>query len=492
MPLGTGSANGGLSGSAESGSGVTATLTRGTPGATSVPLTLALSAGATLVSWSVQRRKSGGAWSTIATGLTDLTYTATGLDPKPAEYDFQADVVVQEAVTSNVVAVTTTEAPPVPLVQWAQIDGGDDLGSNINGGGSWFWNNAGPATFAVIVRNRESFAVDAVQIPVETTSGTPGSHNGYAVQQGAVWTSDTTVVTPPAGSWESPGIALAPIIELSTPIAANGGEITFQQELSAGIQTPGKNFGSKYHPETGQTALAGMEVGAHLATSLDYSGVSIGPFAPKMFMRLVDAQIYALGLFGDSTVGMVQPVDSPTTDSKEGVWFWANEALRALSVNVRAYSYGQGTANWAQIQSRVRAHLAAMQGKISRVCIQVWSWNSSWTTLEQVATAWAEYLVLEAEVKAAGFACSPLLLHPYTTRTGAGQPEAFLAMKANVVAHPEGIALDEITGGASWPNLPSGESEDNVHQNQTGAKRSASAVAAALRATAAIDYPEFA
>lgn len=235
-----------------------------------------------------------------------------------------------------------------------------------------------------------------------------------------------------------------------------------------------------------------MEVGAHLGTTLDYSGIAIGPFAPKMFIRLVDAQVYAMGLFGDSTVGMVQPVDSPTTDSKEGVWFWANEALRTLNVNVRAYSYGQGTANWAQIQSRVQAHLAAMQGKISRVCIQVWTWNSPWTTTEQVDAAWAEYLALEAIVKAAGYACSPFLLHPYTTRTGAGQPEAFAAMKANVVAHPEGFAFDEITGSTSWPDLPASESEDNVHQNQTGAKRCASAVATALRAIAAIDYPEFA
>lgn len=474
-------------------SGVTASLTRGTPGATSVLLTLALSAGATLVSWSVQRSPKGmNTWTTIATGLTDLEYTATGLDPKPAEYDFQGiDVVSTTSTTTNVVAVATTEAPLVPLVQWAQIDGGDDLGANIDGGGSWFWNNAGPATFEAVVSNRESFAVDAVQIPVETTSGTPGSHNGYAVRQGAVWTSDTTVVTPSAGSGESPGIALAPIIELSTPIAANGGEITIQQELSAGIQTPGKNFGSLYHPETGNTASSGMQVGAHLGTTLDYGGVAIGPFAPKMFMRLVDAQIYALGMFGDSTVGMVHPVESPTAQSKEGVWFWANEALRALSVNVRAYSYGQGAADWALIQSRVRAHLVAMHGKISRVCIQVWTWNSPWDTLEQVASAWAEYLVLEAEVKAAGFACSPLLLHPYTTRTAEGQPQAFLAMKANVVAHHEGIVLDEITGSTSWPNLPGAESEDNVHQNQTGSKRCASAVAAVLRTTAAIDYPEF-
>ena len=64
-------------------------------------------------------------------------------------------------------------------------------------------------------------------------------------------------------------------------------------------------------------------------------------------------------------------------------------------------------------------------------------------------------------------------------------------MRANVFAHPEGIALDAITGGASWPSLPALESEDNVHQNQDGSKRCAPAVAAAFRAVAAIDYPEY-
>jgi hypothetical protein len=49
-------------------------------------------------------------WTTIATGLTGLEYTATGLDPKPSEYDFQGiDVVTTTSTTSNVVAVATAE-----------------------------------------------------------------------------------------------------------------------------------------------------------------------------------------------------------------------------------------------------------------------------------------------------------------------------------------------------------------------------------------------
>jgi hypothetical protein len=136
MSLGTGYS--GLSGATD-GSSVTATLTKGVAGSSSVPLTLALSAGAILVSWSVQRRKDGGVWSTIASGLTDLEYEATGLDSE-SDYDFQADVVVQEAVTSNVVAVATEEAPPgLPVLEnrtYAVPGGLFADGASINGGES--------------------------------------------------------------------------------------------------------------------------------------------------------------------------------------------------------------------------------------------------------------------------------------------------------------------------------------------------------------------
>jgi hypothetical protein len=92
------------------GSSVTATLTKGVARFSSVPLTLALSAGAILVSWSVQRSPKGmNTWTTIATGLTDLEYEATGLDSS-SDYDFQGiDVVSTTSTTTNVVAVATTE-----------------------------------------------------------------------------------------------------------------------------------------------------------------------------------------------------------------------------------------------------------------------------------------------------------------------------------------------------------------------------------------------
>lgn len=118
--------------------GVSATLILGTLSATSVTLTLSLSAGATLVSWSVRRSPKGvNTWTTIATGLTDLTYVATGLNPSPAEYDFQADVVVQESVTSNAVVVATAEQVYLPLLEdrTYAIPGGGTLGNATIAGG---------------------------------------------------------------------------------------------------------------------------------------------------------------------------------------------------------------------------------------------------------------------------------------------------------------------------------------------------------------------
>lgn len=478
-------------------SGVAAILSAGIPGSTSVTLTL-LVEGGTLISWSLQQRYresnqvEWGDWSNVTSGITNSQYNVTNLSQYPAQYEFKpVDVVGQSVVTGNVVSVNTTELPPVTLTSWAQIDGGDDLGSNIAGGEVWFWNNNGPATFEAIIRNRESAPVDAIQLPVETTSDNPGQMIGFAILQDT-WDVNNTITTPSSGTFDSPGITLTTILELSSQIAANGGEAIFQQELGVGIHTPGKNFGDLYHPETGNTSTAAMEVGSHLGSTLEPSGIAVGPFAPKMYIRLVGKQLYTIGMFGDSTVGMVQPLESSTPNSKEGVWFWANENMRSAEKSVRAYSYGQGTASWDTIKARVRAHLETMTGKISRVCIQVWTWNSAHNTTEQAEAAWLEYLDLEDEVKAAGFACSPLILHPYTTKNEEGQIAAFEVLKAHVQAHSEGLWLDEITGSSSWPNLPSAESEDNVHQNQLGSKRCAIQVAQKLLSIAAIDYPELA
>lgn len=113
MPLGTGSANGGLSGSAESGSGVTATLTLGTPGATSVVATIAVDGG-TLIDWDLERTTDGGAtWTTFQGPIATASATAT-IDPETT-YVFRAVVRVEAAAISATVSVTSPEQTVLPV-----------------------------------------------------------------------------------------------------------------------------------------------------------------------------------------------------------------------------------------------------------------------------------------------------------------------------------------------------------------------------------------
>jgi hypothetical protein len=124
-----------------SGGGVTATLTAGTPGSSSVTVTLALSDGATLVDWTLRQREKltpeseWSEWADVATGITEIEYNVTGLAPDPAQYQFQAiDVVTETSVESNVVRVATAELPPYLSVLEDRtyiIPGGGTMGNRL-------------------------------------------------------------------------------------------------------------------------------------------------------------------------------------------------------------------------------------------------------------------------------------------------------------------------------------------------------------------------
>lgn len=105
------------------GSGVSATLTAGDAGATSVPLTLSV-AGGTIISWDLQEQHSSddgttwSGWASVATGLTSATYTATGLSPAPMRYRFQpVNILAQAEPTGNVVSVATEALEFLPLIE---------------------------------------------------------------------------------------------------------------------------------------------------------------------------------------------------------------------------------------------------------------------------------------------------------------------------------------------------------------------------------------
>lgn len=379
----------------------------------------------------------------------------------------------------------------VPLSLWHQIEGGQDLGASINGGADWFWPNPVPATFEAVLLNIEDTAFDAAQAFVEGVTTGTSTLTGWGLNVQSAWNLDTSTTNQGnGGSMDSPAAALSAVLPLSAPLNP-GAYFTLQQRRSTGNVAGGKCFSSGVWPESGQVAGQAFQEGDRLGLSV--SGIGIGPLSTRLFLRRTGAdQFYNFMVFGDSTTAQIRPLAASNNTAKEGIWHFANANLRTAGKRVRIYSGGQGGASWTQIKGRVRAALPWMAGKVSEVVVQVWTWNTAWSSAGQADTAWAEYLVLEAEVEAAGFRCSPLILNPYTTRSSAGEIAGFAAMKAYAVAHPRGIVLDTIMGAGSWPNLPGSESEDNIHSNRDGGFRAGPLAATIFLAKAVETHPELA
>lgn len=376
------------------------------------------------------------------------------------------------------------------LSLWHQIDGGQDFGASINGGSDWFWPNPVPATFEAVLLNIENASFDAGQALVEGVSSGGSSLTGWALNVQSAWNIDTTTSDPGNGTFDSPSYALSPVLPLSANLSP-GAYFTLQQRRSPGTVAGGKCFASGIWPESGQVAGQTFQEGDRLGLSV--SGIGIGPLTSRVFLRRTGSDpFYNFIVFGDSTTAQVRPIAATNNTAKEGIWHFANADLRTNGKRVRIYSGGQGGASWTQIKARVRAALPWLAGKVSHVVIQVWTWNSAWGSAIDAEAAWAEYLELEAEVIAAGFACSPLILNPYTTRNSAGEIAGFAALKAETVAHPRGIVLDTIMGSTSWPNLVPAESEDNIHSNRDGGFRAGPLAADIFLARAAEYYPELA
>lgn len=474
------------------GSGVSATLTAGVAGATSVPLTLAVQGGV-LEDWDLEQSDDGGeTWDSVANGITGATKTAPDLAAETA-YQFRATVRVQSSATATV-AATTAVLPPIALSQWAQVEGGQQFGGELQGGGVWFWNDpAKNGTFEAWIKNPESDSVTAIETLVDGAAESYAPLVGWGVMSSGVWDLDEAIYQPgTGGSVASPKIVPTASIELSNPVAANG-YFLFQEEFASGVVVPASSLSTASFPATGLVNGEKFLMGSSLGTGIGDAGIlGIGPMASRVYLRRSGSPHYNFAIFGDSTTVPVRPLSATDQLSREGANFRANETLRSSGKRVRIYSYGQGAAEWSGTLARIRANLPFLGGKISRIAVQVWTWNSPWNTTEQAEAAWAEYLAVEAEAIALGFGCSPLILHPYTTRNGDGQPEAFSVIKAHAQAHPYGIVLDEIMGGESWPNLPTEESEDNVHQNGVGAVRTGPLIAPLYLAVAALDYPELA
>lgn len=467
----------------------------GDPTTSAIVITRTEPAVGTLDSWDLEYKLATDTeWTSYATGITAETQTVADLDAATS-YDFRAlGHVSMETEYATTSATTADEPPPspIPLTLWSQIEGGQQFGNQITGGGITGWNNSGDLTTQADPRNDEAENIVAAQGIFEmATASMHGPWRGFAIRAQNVWSIDSTEIPGQSGgSIASPKIVLTPELPLAQPWLP-GQRALYQQCNGAGPLCPGTALSNNGFPQSGLITSVRSDMGNILGTPGTVANL-YSPWASRIYVKRAANEHYVFAIFGDSTTVPVRPTAAPNSLAREGWHFRANIALRTAGKKVRAYSYGQGAANWPSILSRARANLPHLAGKVSRALVLFWTWNSAWSNSGQVDTAWAEYLALEAEFEAAGIACSPMILNPYTTRTGVGQPEAFASSRAYVVAHARGIVLDDIMGDSSWPNLPTLESQDNVHQNDVGAVRTGPLAATRLLAVAVADHPELA
>lgn len=359
----------------------------------------------------------------------------------------------------------------------AVITGAQDFQSTINNDGSlWFWPGGGPGTFQCELAFIDNGRVDNVQVQFTSRASGAADVTGWSIWDGSSWNIDNTTYDIADGTLGSPSVQLSNVISLTNPVNSTG-HFNFHVVQNNGVLTPSKTFGTVYLPN--EVFYANFNPGTYL-NSFPANNVGISPFMDRMFLKL--SNTYArviIDMFGDSTIAEVMPIAAADNTRKDGIWHKFNDYTITNTLPIRIYSRGQGAATWSEIQARVRANLSAMATTTDIVGVQVWTWNSAWGNVGEATTAWAEWLVLKAEIEAAGKIAVPVILHPYTTRNSTGEVEAFNYLKTMVAAN-NGIDLSNITGSTSYPNLVGSESEDNIHMNQNGATRCGPAIVSTI------------
>lgn len=387
-------------------------------------------------------------------------------------WDPQYNITQLNHIQSNPIPLTVP-----PLLRFTYASAGQDFGSSLNNDGSlWFWPGGGPGTFQAVIQNIENANVEAIRLLVESKDGTSSTMLGYAAKVGATWASDATDVAPPAGgSFASPTMVWAPTIALSAPVA-NGDSFKMHTTQGTGSVSAGQTF-SDLWPTSGFITNPNFNAGDFLTTDQS-NNIGIGPLQSLLQMRLVaSASPRAIVMvFGDSVSAEKRALADANGTAKEGIWFRSNEWFRSQSRLLRIYSRGQGAATLTEIFSRVRAHLPTLAGNCNAIAVSIPTWNSAPTSSADADSQWADYLTLENEVKAAGFICFPITIHPPTTRNSAGQLAGWARMVTLVTAHG-GINCSDITADTNGIDLKAAESADNVHMNDVGAARCAPTIA---------------
>lgn len=376
-----------------------------------------------------------------------------------------------------------------PLLRLSQVTTSEDFQSTIDTSSSWFWTPP-TGTMQCVVVNPEPDAVESAELVLENREATSGAVVGWSVQSGGTWGIDNISRTPaPGGSLASPTISFTPPLTLPSAVAQNG-SFRLHVAMGDGLLTAAKTFSEGYWPTTNRVNSANFNPGTIL-NSVPSNFIGIGVFQSRLIMRhgAGSSPKCIAAAMGDSTAGQVCSLAYTPNTTKEGVWMRGNDHAIAQGWRIRIYSYGQGGASWADIQARTRANLPTLVGRVNMVMVMTATWNTPLEGAGAAAAAWAEYLALEAEIKAAGLIAVPYILHPYTTRNTANQIAGWTQMRNFVTSHPYGQDYSDITGSTSFPDLVPSESLDNIHMDPPGSTRCGPLIMARFRTLVQSFYP---
>lgn len=477
MSLGTGRV--GLSGaSAGGGGGVTATLTRSDVTSSSALLTIVLSAGATLVSWSVQRSPKGiNTWTTIATGLTDLEYEATGLDSS-SDYDFQGiDVVSTTSTTTNVVAVATAETTiPYAATPWyAYWPGQETAFAAVNDGGIWFNADGSARAFEWITYNVTGRTADKIRVPLPNALAQASSARicagvGGSGMDAASWSTPTaplTIMAAGAGGEYQLG---ATVVEITLPgTVANNERVLIRVEAGAGVPWTGV---SSWVGIADSSIITGPQManpGQDITGSWSYSGLDLGMNCSGVQWHVTGDPIVRILVAGDSRDAGVPPVADPANASRRSWIAGLNVAEAANGQRFSVASWAEGGYTFTQYCDRIEYLLdnapATLQAMCDVVAIDALSWNSFPTDATATTAIRSRLATLKTKCNNANLG---FIVHcvtpPGEGRQTAGHLAQYADWQAWFAATPYAVFMAPgVADPVSPTNLDATKSADNVH-----------------------------
>jgi hypothetical protein len=427
-------------------------------------------------------RQDGGAWSTIATGLTDLEYEATGLDSS-SDYDFQGiDILATTSTESNVVAVATAETPP-GVTAWRYYAAGAMYLKNSTLTQGY--------TYTVRVVNTDPEPVSEMVVDLGTCLGDASnlvslaySVGGSGYSPGTPWqflrfdNDQTNLVFSGNGSINNPDLHKTVPVQFGAPIAP-GGSVLFRYVLTAGLyvyssggfadEIPYPAIGKRIAGDYGSTPEL-------IATNPPDASWSVANYSPIWyairFKRSTPRPM--LVIHGDSVSAGARPTAAVQPTSGYNYCMRVN----AMTDKWRLASMAHGGTDMATSQDRT-AKILAMHTEPTHFIVQSWSGNGSPVNVDDCVRIKANIIAMETAILAAGkkFLVATLKPHGGTISTQ-GERDAYWYMvdwctTRYGVRH---LNLSQVATLSADGGMTLLNSEDNTHFNGTGQQAQAVAL----------------